>query len=392
MARTQEAEAELRDHGLDGLVLYANGSTLGNQARTHGYMRYFCDFDSHNFPAVFILRPGEPAVLITGNANARNNRDVGWEKSLWVRGIRHVTAQALGDEIVKVLGAGNGAPRRVAYLGYNETLAPVWKAIERGLPGVEWDHEFGARVLDKHRVQKSPQALAIHRHAAEICDLMFARLAREVRSGKPGYQLQAAMEHTAKEEGCEYCLIWLTVLPHADFSRFNKEECLRAPQEGDQVLAGIYIIYEGHWGHAIRTGNVGEPTPEHRLLYDRVNQMIDAGLGKIRPGDNLHDVNTAMTKVWQKYYQPHEIRRSRPGHGLGYSYEDPIVSQAFPYAWNVKDGPQPEPIVIKPGMLMELHPQIWVPGAGGAMIGEMVAATDTGYEVLTRYPRALQVW
>jgi Xaa-Pro dipeptidase len=43
-------------------------------------------------------------------------------------------------------------------------------------------------------------------------------------------------------------------------------------------------------------------------------------------------------------------------------------------------------------MLMELHPQIWVPGGGGAMIGEMVAVTETGCDVLTRYPRDLQVW
>ena len=49
-------------------------------------------------------------------------------------------------------------------------------------------------------------------------------------------------------------------------------------------------------------------------------------------------------------------------------------------------------IEIKPGMLMELHPQIWLPGGGGAMIGEMVAVTETGCDVLTRYPRDLQVW
>jgi Xaa-Pro dipeptidase len=390
-ARTKEIEDELRSQGLHALVLYANGSVLGNQSRMHGYMRYLCDFDSHLFPAVLILRPGEAPALITGNPNARNNRADTAEKNLWVKDVRHVPAHALGDEIVKTLGANGASARRVAYLGYNETLAPVWKSLEQGLSEVEWVHDFGVHI-DRHRVQKSALDLAIHRRAAEICDAMFATLAREVRSGKPGYQLQAAMEHTARDEGCEYCLTWLTIAPHGDYSRFYTEECLRTPQEGDQVIAGIYITYEGHWGHAIRTGNVGEPTQEHRLIYDRVREMLDSALGKLRPGGNLYDVNSAMTQVWQKYYKPNEIRRSRAGHGLGYSYEDPIVSLAFPYAWNVKGEPAREPIEIKPGMLMELHPQIWVPGGGGAMIGEMVAVTETGCDVLTRYPRDLQVW
>src|SRR5258708_13200217 len=98
-----------------------------------------------------------------------------------------------------------------------------------------------------------------------------------------------------------------------------------------------------------------------------------------------------MTQVGQKYYNPNETRRSRAGHGLGYSYEDPIVSLAFPYAWNVKGEPAREPIEIKPGMLMELHPQIWLPGGGGAMIGEMVPAPQTECETPTPAPLPLQL-
>ena len=221
---------------------------------------------------------------------------------------------------------------------------------------------------------------------------MFQTLAREVKTGKTGYQLQAAMEHTARYEGCDYCITWLTVSPQADYSRFEIQECLRVPQTGDQVLAGIYINYDGHWGHAIRTANIGQPTDEHRAIYGVVREMLEAALDKLKPGGNLHDVNAAMNRAWQKYYKESDVRRSRPGHGLGYSYEDPVVSLAFPYAWNVKGQPAPAPIEIRPGMLMELHPQIWLPDRGGAMIGEMVAVTETGSEILTQFPNDLIVW
>jgi Xaa-Pro aminopeptidase len=277
-------------------------------------------------------------------------------------------------------------------MGYNETPAPVWKSLEKNLPAVEWVHDFAAQ-FDKHRVQKTALELTFHRRAADICDTMFQTLAREVRSGKPAYQLQAAMEHTARCEGCDYILTWLTVLPNADFPRFEIEECLRVPQTGDQVLAGLYITYDGHWGHAIRTANIGAPSAAHRQIYDHTREMLEAALAKIRPGENLYEVNAAMTRVLKKHYTGIDIRTSRAGHGLGYSYEDPIVSLAFPYAWNVKAQPrEPAPIEIKPGMLMELHPQIWLPEAGGAMIGDMVAVTETGYELLNKFPRELIVW
>ena len=47
---------------------------------------------------------------------------------------------------------------------------------------------------------------------------------------------------------------------------------------------------------------------------------------------------------------------------------------------------------LKPGMLMEIHPNVFVPGVAGAMIGDMVAVTDTSCEILTDYPRDLISW
>ena len=159
------------------------------------------------------------------------------------------------------------------------------------------------------------------------------------------------------------------------------------PHTGDQIIAGIYIMLDGHWGHAIRTANYGEPREEHRKIYGIVRQMLEGALEKLHPGENLYEANAAMQRTWREHYKENEVRRSRPGHGLGYSYEDPIVSLAFPYAWNVKDQPKaPTPIEVQAGMLMELHPQIWVPGVGGAMIGEMVAVTEQGPEVLNEVP------
>ena len=201
-ARVQEIEEELRRQDLAGLVLFANGSAVGNKSRAHGYLRYCCDFDGRNIASVLILKPGSPPLLAIGNPNGRENRSDTSERSLWIRDVRYVAPQNLGEEVVRAFSDGPQA-KRIAYIGYNETTAPVWKSIEKGLPSATWVDDF-SDFIDRKRVRKGPVELMFHRRAAEICDAIFGRLQAEVRSGKPGYQLQAAMEHTARSEGFEY--------------------------------------------------------------------------------------------------------------------------------------------------------------------------------------------
>jgi Xaa-Pro dipeptidase len=386
--RVNEIEGVLKESGLEALVIYANGSALGAASKMHGYIRYLVNFDSHNTSAILVLRLGHDPRLVL-SLNPRHQGAI-LRDFLWFKDIRKTKAPLMGHEVVQLLAkAATPGQRRIGYIGLTETPVPVWTAIEKGLLGVEWV-DF-APELDKRRVQKDPLQLAFHRRAAEVCDAIFQTVQRKVGSGLRTYQLQAEMEYTARYEGAEYCLSWLTVAPKADYSRFYKEECLRVPQEGDQVLPGIYLTYDGHWGHAIRTGTVGKPTDDQRKIYAIVREMYEAFLERLRPGEDLREAVAAIDRVVYKYYREDQVDRARPGHGLGFSYEDPIVTGAFFHPWEFKNRPAPgtNPIELKPGMLMELHPNLYVPNVAGAMIGDMVVVTDTGYEVLTDYPRDL---
>jgi Xaa-Pro dipeptidase len=387
-ARVHQVERALHDRGLEALVLYANGSVLGNQSFMHAYLRYLCNFDGHNTPAMLIVQPGKAPTLLTGNKPHMRAHLA--ERNLWFDDVRHVQPPRLGDEIVSILAVAGRGARRIAYMGYNETPAPVWKSLEQGLPRTEWIHDF-APDIDKCRVRKTAVEMSFHRRAAEVCDAMFETLAREVATGKHGYRLKAAMEHTARDSGCDYCDTWLTLAPRADVFRYYMDECFNAPQAGDQLLAGVLLTYDGHWGHSVRTGSIGRATADHRRIYGICRDMYEAALERLRPGEDLRGVNAAMDDILHRHYAEHEVRRSRSGHGLGYAYEDPVVSLAFANPW---DSPAATrgPIEIKPGMLMELHPHLFVPNVAGAMIGDMVAVTETGYEILTAFSRDLITW
>jgi Xaa-Pro aminopeptidase len=389
-ARVRDVEDDIKKEKLDAVIVYANGSALGSMSRMHGYMRYLCNFDGHNTPTLLILVPGRAPILLSGIMPFLMQLQT--KRMMWFDDVRTVKPPLFGQEVVSIFTEFGIAGQRIGYVGFNETPAPVWQSMQEGLSGAEWV-DF-APHLDKRRVEKDDLQLSFPRRAAEICDAIFQTTAREVRTGKKGFQLQAAMEYTARHEGCEYCITWLSVAPRADYPRFYKEECIRAPQEGDQVIPGIYLTYDGHWGHAIRTGTVGKPTDDHRKIHDITREMYEAALERLRPGEDLYEVNVAMDRALHKYYKEDEVGRSRAGHGLGYSYEDPLVSLAFPHPWEAGSKPEgsPNTIEIKPGMLMEIHPNVFVPGVAGAMIGDMVAVTDSGYEVLNEFPPDLISW
>lgn len=387
--RVRTVEQDLRASGIDALVLYATGGVLGNRSLTHSYLRYLCDFDGHNAPALLLLRPDRSPTLLTGTRFHVRPRLA--EGRLWFDDVRHVAPPDFGEQVVALLKESVSGGGRAAFIGYDETPAPVWKSLEHGLPGITWVHDF-ARHIDRNRVLKNAAELSFHRKAAGVCDSMFETLADAVGTGGQGFQLKAAMEHTARAAGCDYCDTWLTAAPEADFFRYHMDECLRVPEQSDQLLAGMMLTYDGHWGHAVRTGSVGTATAEHRRLYGICREMFDAALDELRPGEDLCRVNDAMDAVLYRYYSDSEVRRTRSGHGLGYAYEDPIASLAFPNAWEPKPEKGRAVIETLPGMLLELHPHLFVPGAGGVMIGDMVVVTETGYEVLTQYPRDLIIW
>jgi Xaa-Pro aminopeptidase len=386
-SRIAEVERVLAAEGAIGLVVYATGSALGPSSRTHGYMRYLCDWDSHHAPSMLVLKFGRPPTLIVPNIFmvflARKHH--------WIDDVRFVKVPDFPRVVAEVLTDAGIQAGKLGLVGRNEMPAPVWEGLHERVK-VQWLDATPA--LDRLRVIKDACQIAMHERAAEICDSLFATLAREIRTPKPAYQLQADMERTARYAGCEYCMTWMTVMPKADYSRFFKDECSRVPQVGDQVFAGIYLIYEGHWGHAIRGGTFGSPSDEQRRTYGIALEMENAMLEKLVPGGDLNEVHAAAERVLLDHYgeRTSKIFRFRHGHALGLSYEDPAASLAFPQMYDSLSGQRAAPVEVMSGMLFEFHPNLFVPDIAGAVVGDMVAVTPHGPRILNVYPRNLIEW
>jgi Xaa-Pro aminopeptidase len=318
------------------------------------------------------------------------------KETLCFEDIRAVPKSKTAQKTAEIVNSIINGNKRVGYIGREETPAPFYEFLTKSTEGIEWVD--ANNIIDEQRIVKDALQIAFHQYSAEVCDAMFETLTREISKGKRGYQLQADMEHTARYMGCEYASSFLSIGPVADRPRYSPLECDRVPQRGDQILAALFVIYQGHWGHAIRTGTLGSPSRDQSKVFDIVLEMEEAALGRMKPGVELSEVWMASERVlYENYPDARDLNWYwlKTGHSLGLDYNDPVLSDAFPnpYSLSSKDiinkNPDVQSVRIQEGMLFELHPNLFVPDTAAGVIGDMVLVSESGPEILNRFPRQL---
>lgn len=372
-----------RDHGAENVAVFGFGSALGAGSASHGALRFFSGWDGHESLSLLLVS-ADGARLIVGSPFmlplARENRP------------------DLVAEYVPPLDWGKALAARLpgvplATVGFGELPRQIDAALTRNGVAIGPALDEAAALL---RLVKEAHAIALHRDAAALCDLLFGRLGAELTQRRPTWEVQLDLETEARRQGADYCRTWLTVAAAADCPRYWPEEARRVPEQGDQVLFGVALTVDGHWGHGIRMGSIGPQKAEHRELAAHVEAMLQAGLAALRPGLPLTGAEAAMEAVLAERVDARDrgrFRRFRNGHGLGFSYEEPLTTAIFRQHFDPGAPPAAaSDLTLAPGMLFELHPNLFVPDLGGAALGEMVLVTPDGPQCLLRHPRACQSW
>ena len=229
-------------------------------------------------------------------------------------------------------------------------------------------------VAELRRI-KTKEEISKIREASCLTEKALQELLQQVKIGMNERELALELEWIMREKGAEKPAFELIVavgensaLPH-----YRPYPGDREVREGDLLLFDIGTRFEGYCSDMTRTVVVGQASPQAREIYDVVLRANRAGLAVVRPGVSGVNVDAAAREIIAE-----AGHKDHFGHGLGHGV-----------GLEVHEGPSLSPMsedTLQAGMVVTVEPGIYLPGALGVRIEELVAITEEGCEVLTSFP------
>jgi Xaa-Pro aminopeptidase len=149
---------------------------------------------------------------------------------------------------------------------------------------------------------------------------------------------------------------------------------------GDPVFYDILHSYMGYRTCYYRCFAIGSASHQLVDAYKRCRDYLDASIELIRPGRSTAEVASVWPKATEFGFPDEEAAFAlQMGHGIGLAiWEKPMISRLVSLE---------HPHEIKPGMVFALE-TFWPTkdGTSAARIEEEIVVTETGHEVITRFP------
>lgn len=254
--------------------------------------------------------------------------------------------------------------------------------------------------MSKQRVVlKTAAEVAQSRHAAQLAAEVLAMITPHVVPGVTCNELdRLCHDHIVNVQGAIAGNIGYHGFPKTVCTSVNQVVCHGIPddrplQDGDILNIDIAVVKDGWYGDTSRMYFVGEPSALARRLVATTYEAMCAGIRAVRPGATLGDIGYAIQSVAQR--DGFSVVREYCGHGIGKVYHD--EPQVLHY------GNPGEGLKLKAGMIFTIEPMLNAGKAGVKTLADgwtvvtrdqslsaqwehMVAVTDEGFEVLTRWP------
>jgi Xaa-Pro aminopeptidase len=351
-ARADRVQARLAQAGVDALLV--TGAVN---------LRYLTGFTGTN--GICVVGPGIRRFLTDFRYRERAAGEVeGFERE---EGPREIL-DALRD----------GWPDAPFRLGFEDHLLSVrrHKRIREIVPE-RLELVPAGGVVEAERAVKEPQELERIRAAAQLADEALREVLERGVLGRTEREVRLAIESAIRSRGGEPSFPVIVAsgahgaLPHAEARDVEVErDSLVTIDWGAQL--------DGYCSDCTRTFSTGNPSRELLDIYEVVQRAQAAALEAVRPGPTGREVDLVARDLIAAAGHGEHF-----GHGLGHGvgaevHEGPRLSQR-------------SEATLEPGQVVTVEPGVYVPGAVGVRIEDLVVVTEDGGEVLTGLPKHLQV-
>ena len=377
--RTAKVRTEMIRAGVDALVLtssgnvqYATGVTCVSSDPSHAVAEPTMVIITADELRIFAsypegVPPEVPAALVSGPLLVE-----------FPEGARELVGQ-LGD----LLGRG------VVRVGFDDLSGASLAALSSELPSMALVD--ASLVLAPAKFVKSADEIECIREAQARNEIAMYEVLASLRPGVRQSELTGRFLRRVFELGGitnSVDPVWQVTPPsikqgpptlHGDVA-FPIPSTDRVLRSDDLILVDTGIVFEGYCSDFGRTWypSGAPPSPRQRDHFQRWCDVVHRVLEITRPGTSGVEINQAVRKgepdrkPWFEHYYL--------VHGLGtQGSEMPFIGTDLGEAFEAD-------IILEPGVVMVLEPVIWEDGHGGYRAEEVVAVTDSGYEMLGSFP------
>ncbi|MEN0041412.1 MAG: Xaa-Pro peptidase family protein [Pseudomonadota bacterium] len=239
---------------------------------------------------------------------------------------------------------------------------------------------YGEELMEEARKIKSPDEILCMRRAVVSCEAAMAEMEKALVPGMTENDLWAVLHAENIRRGGE----WIETRLLASGPRTNpwfQESSARIIENGDIVAFDTDLI--GSYGFCCDISRTwlagdGEPTAEQIELYRIAVDQMEANTAMLRPGLTFRELSHTAKQL------PDDCMPTRYGvlfHGIGLCDEYPSIRYAVDHEHHGYDG------VLEPGMCVCVESYVGRHGGHeGIKLEDQCLITETGYEVLSRYP------
>lgn len=244
-----------------------------------------------------------------------------------------------------------------------------------------------ASRVGKVREIKEPIEIEKIRKACELSEDCLEEITKTIRVGQTEKEIGWKIEKWIRENGYELAFSPIVAIganaaiPHYDTKKGNGKIV-----EGALLLIDMGVCFEHYNADITRMFAIGEVPTELQNVYEilknaqekTVQEIPRLAFGSARDdGGRAKNVDEFCRNILQKHNLPSYPHST--GHGVGLEvHESPNISS------------HSEQELVK-GMVVTVEPGIYIPGKYGIRIEDTIAIGEGGVEILSKFPKTLQI-
>jgi Xaa-Pro aminopeptidase len=233
-------------------------------------------------------------------------------------------------------------------------------------------------IIEQIRMIKDKEEIIKMKKAAQITTVSLKEVFEIIKPGVRELDIASELAYTMRKKGAQKESFDIIVVSGKRSSLVHGKPSEKKIVGGELIIIDVGANYQSYNSDITRTVIMGKENEKQKEIFSIVSEAQKKALEFLKPGVKCKEVDSVardiiVKKGYGEYF----------GHGLGHGvgldiHELPRVS------FN-------DDTVLLPGMVITIEPGIYLPEVGGVRIEDSVLITEEGYEILTWFPKILNL-